>query len=238
MITSDYSKTSDYLECVVDLDKPILLVGPGIQYITPLDPKKPERGLNIPQDIALLWFAEHLYGRKGRLDILDLPPGFTNTCCNGVDKIEEYVDKLKSNTNVGEIQFLLPGDVANYEFPTSEYGFIWDHRTLERWSCKLPGSKHTDNKLKKERRKKILQNYHNALSPGGKIAVGTVDPLFAMYLRVSNFFNSKVIQLKSDSYATQLTEVEACLSELNLDDVLKDGNLLPYHCVDRIVEIR
>lgn len=220
--------TSEYLEQIVNFNLPILVVGPGIRITEAIEAP--------PMDTAVLWFAEKLYGRHGRLDILDLPKQNGNGGCHDPAALKRYMTKLSSKANLGEINYLY-GDVAKLDKPDEEYGLIWDHGTLQSWSHVDPDNGMDDTA---RRTRTILENYSRMTHQEGKICLCASVGRENFYARVNHVFPAIERQLGEDSYHTSLTH-----KQLNIDrgDLIKTGFLkedllFPSYSRTRIIEIR
>ena len=210
--------TSDYLQKAVNFDLPILVVGPGLQWIHRED-------IDIPMDIALIWFAEH---SRRRIDVFDIPPEtHWSENFHGLDHVKAYMDSLAKRTNLVEVRYII-GDIAETKLPTREYGTIWDHGTLESliFSCRTLTQTGPGMYDKKRRIPKIVANYRQALRNQGKaIFAGEYFP-FAVQAASLDGFSVEEIVLGTDRYTTSLTPTELGVQS---DFVWKDGYLLPHH---------
>ncbi len=221
--------TSEYLEMAVDFDKPILAVGPGLQSLS-----TNQGYLSVPLDVAVIWFAERLCQRQGRLDIFDIPPQIeTPWSFHGIDKVQRYMDGLAARAPLGEIRYI-EGDIAHHRFPENEYGTIWDHGTLEGLiysSRPLPGSR---EKGDIRRVKKIMNTYQQALSIGGKLIFAGEFyedrvPFQAERAETEGFMLSK-LELEKDAYETSLTLQELFpLKNTTAPCFWNNGQLLPRY---------
>lgn len=94
--------TSDYFERVVDLDKPVLVVGPGLRDVSVRDGWLP-----MPMDMGLVWFAEKMARRKGRIDVFDIPPkSVVHGCHHGIDQVEQYMKDLAKLVKLAEVRYI------------------------------------------------------------------------------------------------------------------------------------
>jgi hypothetical protein len=227
--------TSQYLEQVVDFDKPLLVVGPGADFssITPFSDYR------VPMDRAVLWFAEKLAGRKGRLDIFDLPTNSGNGGLHNIDGVCSYLTALKKIVTLGEINYL-KGNIIDYPLTTCEYGFIWDHGTLESWS---PYSNDVYLLNRLEIVQQIINNYKNALTPEGVAAITTTPNYYLPTTNMSSAIvsqSNRRIDLTEDKYATNLTVEQLSLGNKRVKSLsfLIDSHLIPTYACEAILEIR
>ncbi len=238
MITSEYSKTSEYLECVVDLNKPILLVGPGESQKFRASNEGGTK-LVFPMDAAMIWFAEKLHGRKGRLDVFDLPRKYISGGLHDPLACERYIRELEKVAPIGDVKFLELGDIVHANLQKGEYGFIWDHDTLYNWVAEDPVTNTTHYSENESRVQTALNNYFQSLAKGGKIAIATP---FGMKGRISSSdleCEVETIQMIQDVYSTNLTAEQLFLGKGGrfTDKLFLEGTLRPeYPCtfIDQI----
>jgi SAM-dependent methyltransferase len=185
-IMKTYRTMSDYLETILDRDKSILVVGPG------LSSGAFNGSASLPMDMALLWFAEQLYQRKGRLDVIDLPArslesGHPGGGRNNIKRVRSYMDLLAKRESVTKANFI-EGDITKMELPKDEYGLIWDHGTFS-W--------HED--------RRVLTKYMDALQSGGKLALAKIT---RSTKPIEGYVGMKqrVVAITTDLYKTNLTE--------------------------------
>jgi len=214
-----FACTSDYLKRVIDFDQPILAIGPGLIRYT-------EAGLvQGPMDVATIWFAEQLYGRKGRLDIFDLRAYSGEGGCHNPDKIADYFKRLKDVADIGEVN-VKEADVristqffARYSEP---YGFIWDHGTFSDW---ITGR---DKDL-------VFEHYQTSTTNSGKIAVCKGG-----YEHKQERFElsaERVIRLGEDSYETNLSLEQISLKTNDkISARIGEGKLKPTYDYSEIME--
>ena len=207
--------TSDYLEQIVDFDKPILAIGPGIRRVDPeWGPK-----CYMPMDIALIWFAEHLSGRKGRLDVFDFPAHSTaEGGDNDIAQVEQYLRDLGTRVALGEMRFIT-GDLRTYSFPR-EYGFVWSHGTLD-W-------------IVIEDRPDVFKNTSDCLLSGGITAHAWSYP--SPFKEWSKPI--KEIALEKDAYKTSVRREQLHSGRINHELIFKDGLLIPLYSMKNITVVR
>jgi hypothetical protein len=232
--------TSDYLEQIVDFDQPILVVGPGVRYfpceelVEPLI--KGKAAPLPPMDIALIWFAEKLIGRKGRVDVFDLPIEVPFGGSHNPKALKGYLEELTKRTSLGRINYL-QGDIAEYNLPIFEYGLIWDHGTLNQWSHVNPHSGYDD---RHKRSIRIMDNYLQGLDPEGLICLGTsdIDQGDQELLERMDRNNPHKVKLDKDAYRTTLNYKELGLGLTKTPPFLKGDLLFPQYQNTVILEIR
>jgi hypothetical protein len=224
---------SKYLKQTVDFDKPILAVGPGLECFYSSDGKNP---IGIPMDAATIWFAQKLHGKKGRLDIFDLP---TESDSGGIHHIEEvmnYFSWLSQRIPLGEINYIT-GDVTTFNLPPS-YGFIWDHGTLVDWiSEDMPSP--LNQWRKKGKNEMVFENYTGALLNGGIAAICMAEYMLKEFIDLTpTQVNSKII-LMEDKYQTNFTATQLFPpDELAQKELSEDNCLEPFYPQDMILELR
>lgn len=223
--------TSEYLEQKVNFDEPILLVGPGIR--TSGEEYCRSTQLFPPMDVALIWFAEKLAGKKGRIDVFDLPQKSLNQCCHNIDAVRLYLEKLGTIIPLGRINYL-EGDIVECKFPPEEYGFIWDHGTLAGWSGCLPNSDYLDP----QRIEKVLTTYHQALKNEGLAALCCYPGQTKFQELCQSNYHFEKINLQRDAYQTNFKQEQFDFDHLKDSFLLRSGFLIPKYKYHLILEMR
>ena len=229
--------TSDYLESVVNFDEPILLVGPGESQKFRSNNEGGAR-LCFPMDVALIWFAEKLHGRKGRLDVFDLPKRYSSGGLHDILACERYIRKLEKFAPLGNVKFLKPGDIAHADLKKKEYGFIWDHDTLYNWVQTDPVTGRIPT-YDNSRVNTTLNNYFQSLTKGGKLAIATRFGIRERFSASHLEGEEKSISLFRDFYSTNLTADQLFLREYGpfTSKLFSQGTLRPEYPCNHIDQI-
>jgi len=213
--------TSEYLEQVVDFDQPILVVGPGADFHTDLsyDLCAP------PMDRAIIWFAEKLAGRKGRLDIFEQDNKAPEGGSHCWFKVKWYLQLLAAKAPLGEIRFVI-GDITKTILKEKEYGLVWDHGTLECWLGLIDGNSYTPQD-------RAIENYRRAIKEGGTVAICGHSNVFDNHPSPPK---TRRIDLEQDAYRTQLNQEQIGLGRKRMY-FLENDLLTPRHSCTSIFEI-